>query len=778
MKRRGGVADGILGLGVLLVVPAVLAVTFGLHVPRAPHDAASATTDVATLAWILWAWCAFGLVVDVTRRLRGTPKAAARSGMLDPLAAGLVGLIMSVGALLPSSISFADPAVHQEPAPAVLAATTTATASTQSLSSFPAVLYKVQPGDDLWSIAEHLYGDGDAWNLLAGANLGSTMNDGRLFVDPSVIQPGWTLRAPVPEGPPPRVAPPLPARSEIAPLDAATGPSTPTASSTQALAAHSWVWLTVGLGTSTVAALLLRRARRTRRPRPEVIDLAIGLERLAVSPLLTLTERAILLAGTDGVLSDLCLLFIDADGAVIRNETGALWHATVEELTREDELPLAAHAIVAPLGSTDEAEMSLLIPAGSAACIGGADAEALFAQTWQLQQSFTWGPLISRDSDADGRDRPVDLDPIGLHISDGRRSRAPGAAVLEVADESIDDVDVTVGNGWLTLPNFDVELEWWPISGVLRPDEDDDHASLVVSAPEAQQPISHDGHSREHQVMVRILCSQPSLQGLVEPLDPKRARRATEVVAYLALHRPEDVTGDRIRTRVLGSSTRDAATKTLFNVASAARRALGTMPDGSPVLPTASRSGCYRAGDAITTDLDVLEAHLEAADGAADRDERLAHLRAAIELVESEPLGAVLAGWEWFVPEGHRARLERAVESAAVSLALDAAASGHPALVDLAIERARLVLPYSERLAIAAMEAASLLGDIDGVRRAFGDLGTIVDELDPGAWPVPALEELFSELARAARERSSSHASLAAIDDAPLSTSPSAPAAL
>ena len=98
--------------------------------------------------------------------------------------------------------------------------------------------------------------------------------------------------------------------------------------------------------------------------------------------------------------------------------------------------------------------------------------------------------------------------------------------------------------------------------------------------------------------------------------------------------------------------------------------------------------------------------------------------------------------------------------------------------MDLAIERARLVLPYSERLAIAAMEAASLLGDIDGVRRAFGDLGTIVDELDPGAWPVPALEERFSELARAARERSSSHASLAAIDDAPLSTSPSAPAAL
>ena len=78
-------------------------------------------------------------------------------------------------------------------------------------------------------------------------------------------------------------------------------------------------------------------------------------------------------------------------------------------------------------------------------------------------------------------------------------------------------------------------------------------------------------------VEVRLLTMTPRLwKGLRDELPPNRARRATELVAYLALHHPDVVTSDRLlSTRVLGSSDADAASKTLFNTASAARRAPG-----------------------------------------------------------------------------------------------------------------------------------------------------------------------------------------------------------
>jgi len=107
-------------------------------------------------------------------------------------------------------------------------------------------------------------------------------------------------------------------------------------------------------------------------------------------------------------------------------------------------------------------------------------------------------------------------------------------------------------------------------------------------------------------VEVRLLTPVPRIDGLGGTLDPKRARRATELVAYLALHQPDPVTSDRLRTRVLGSADADAAQKTLFNTAGAARRALGRGPDGEPLLPPASRTGQYRLDPAVTVDVERL----------------------------------------------------------------------------------------------------------------------------------------------------------------------------
>ena len=70
------------------------------------------------------------------------------------------------------------------------------------------------------------------------------------------------------------------------------------------------------------------------------------------------------------------------------------------------------------------------------------------------------------------------------------------------------------------------------------------------------------------------------------------------------------------------------------------------------------------------------------------------------------------------------------------------------------------------------MNLAAHRGDISGLRRAYEDFGSVVEALDPGSWPIEAVEDRYRGLL------SQAQASFAAIEAAPRSTSPSAPAAL
>ena len=54
----------------------------------------------------------------------------------------------------------------------------------------------VESGESLWSIAEDEYGEGGRWPEIFEANEGRSFEDGRQFVDPDLIQPGWPLELP------------------------------------------------------------------------------------------------------------------------------------------------------------------------------------------------------------------------------------------------------------------------------------------------------------------------------------------------------------------------------------------------------------------------------------------------------------------------------------------------------------------------------------------------------------------------------------------------------
>ncbi len=215
---------------------------------------------------------------------------------------------------------------------------------------------------------------------------------------------------------------------------------------------------------------------------------------------------------------------------------------------------------------------------------------------------------------------------------------------------------------------------------------------------------------------VELLRAEPRVTGLVEPFVETLRRRCVEMTAYLALHRHEPVTGERLRTRVLGHADADASTRTLANTASAVRRSLGGDGRGPRLHPVTS-AGLY-VTHGIGSDLEEftgLVARAREASGA----ESAALAQRALRLVQGEPLASALRGFEWFLAEGHAARLARDGEWAALALCHHARGRAEYERAFWALEQGLLVDPYSDALreALAAVPRLREFGR-DGARRA------------------------------------------------------------
>ncbi len=247
---------------------------------------------------------------------------------------------------------------------------------------------------------------------------------------------------------------------------------------------------------------------------------------------------------------------------------------------------------------------------------------------------------------------------------------------------------------------------------------------------------------------VRLLTAIPRIDGLTSPFPSKRARRGVEVVAYLALHHPEPVTGDRMRTRVLGSPDADAAAKTLFNTVGAARRTLGVDRDGRLYLPPASKSGHYRLSERVTVDVVRSMQLVAAGRRAPSLEHEIGLYRAAIALIEGEPLAGVLSGYGWWRPEGHEVRLATTLVDAACRLSRLAIEVGLLELARWAVDRVRLIDPYGEALSRAAMEVAAAAGDRTWLQREWSECQRRVREIDPDGSPTEATQRLFADLSR------------------------------
>ncbi|HEY1762153.1 MAG TPA: hypothetical protein VGG17_06130 [Acidimicrobiales bacterium] len=219
------------------------------------------------------------------------------------------------------------------------------------------------------------------------------------------------------------------------------------------------------------------------------------------------------------------------------------------------------------------------------------------------------------------------------------------------------------------------------------------HVRSGESAPSVPIPPT-----RASDLRVELLRADPIVEGLVEPFAPTLRRRCIEMVAYLALHRHEPVTGERLRTRVLAHADVDASQRTLANTASAVRRSLGVDAEGPRLQPVTS-SGLY-VTHGVSSDVESFFSLVARARQLPVSDASpLCHQ--ALLLIKGEPLASALRGFEWFLAEGHGAQLARDGEWAALALHHTALEKGNYELAFWAIQQGRLIDPYSDALSEA-----------------------------------------------------------------------------
>ncbi|MGB8197286.1 MAG: bacterial transcriptional activator domain-containing protein [Acidimicrobiales bacterium] len=245
----------------------------------------------------------------------------------------------------------------------------------------------------------------------------------------------------------------------------------------------------------------------------------------------------------------------------------------------------------------------------------------------------------------------------------------------------------------------DLDDELLACSITLSPHREQSRVVATSSWSSVARPPRHGG------VRVELLRAEPHIAGLCEPLTPTLRRRGIEMLAYLAMHRHEPVTGERLRTRVLTYADVDASLRTLANTASVVRRSAGADDEG-PRLHAVTSSGLY-ATHGITSDVEVFTTLVARARQLANVDAApLAHQ--ALAMVKGEPLASALRGFEWFLAEGFAARLSRDSEWAALALHHDALEHGRYEMAFWALQQGLLVDPYSDVLLEASARVPRL----------------------------------------------------------------------
>ena len=275
--------------------------------------------------------------------------------------------------------------------------------------------------------------------------------------------------------------------------------------------------------------------------------------------------------GPAGVTFWLAGAHADAPNGFVPERGGTAWRVGHETLEGQEEtwpyLP-----VVLPIGDDDEGTWLVPLGPGDVLPLLGESAAALWRSARSAASSWAWADTVcvTEDPHDPAFRSEVAADPQVarhlLYLGDPAALRGGAAArtaVVTTTPVAASDLTVLVDRQGATLH---------PLGRVVRP-----HLQSVETARHIDELLAPPGRGRQRPsatprhltpgpipssaelapgiIDVRLLTLTPRLDGLVDELPPNRARRAVELVAYLALHHPDVITSDRLRTRVLGRLT-------------------------------------------------------------------------------------------------------------------------------------------------------------------------------------------------------------------------------
>jgi hypothetical protein len=806
--RQAVIFNLLIGLATAIVVfagvPTVLIWAVGVK-PFTPSNpsffsAAGLLDLLALVVWVSWVACCYPLVASVIRRVKSRDlSSATRPLSVDRLGIRIASAILVLGSALVTIGDAASGAVNEatplpRTGPPPLATSNFGPMSRMSADGDAHSPIKLPPSrsrvhdrtpvraadETLSSNADEPDGDGDGWKLVARRNIDRASKSGQRFVDPNRTSPGWMPFLPLPSN------------------EGADGATHADTSSKVSTAIPVQEFCAMGLG-ALGAAALARRLRRRRsggnwNSTPETadeatVDAAVLVEQVQDTTLLTWIELANTRLGSEltkvgdsrdipgcrlvrATQSDIEFLLTMSvswapRGFELKN-AGFAWRFPIAESLREPQPDGSAGVpwirVLLPIGTNADGTWLVNIARGGCVSVLGPAASSLVSTMKIMADGWAWSENLIVSTDPTDTASIVDLNKADdqpkavLFVGDPNaidlKTRSHCSVLTTSTDTSAETI-VVVDDRSATLHPFGITL---------RPNGMDHRLAesltrladgvtslpetLVSPSPSDPQPFAHSSATPNDRrsVEVRLLTAIPRIDGLHEALSPKRARRAIEVVAYLGLHRPDPVTSDRLRTRVLGTRESDAAAKTLFNTVGAARRALGLDAAGAQLLPPASKSGHYRLSDEVGVDVVQSISLCAAADDAEDDEAAMALYRAALALVEGEPFSGTLSGYSWWRAEGYEARVTVVLVEAACRLSELAVRARLLELARWALERGRMIDPYSELLSRSGLTLAASSGDFARLRREWLECQRRVDELDPGCLPSEATTRLFTEL--------------------------------
>ena len=332
---------------------------------------------------------------------------------------------------------------------------------------------------------------------------------------------------------------------------------------------------------------------------------------------------------------------------------------------------LAWLPVLVPVGDGPDGTYLLHLSPGTEVSVDGPGAPEM-VRAWKVAAtSWPWAEQTPVAEDAQAAEYQVVDRAFADQVTVDERGTVlylgDPAALSALAAETVARVGTDVPGAEVRVVVSDEQAVIEPYGVVVRPcaldpevervlEAAQDERSLMPAAEPVRVETNDGGPSSPSQgvlddlvapgpIEVRLLTFTPSLVGLASPLPSDRVVRITELVAWVAIHGERGTTGAAIIDHGIAGA---GSEKTIYNIVSAARSALGDDASGSPRLVTDRSTGLYRVSGEVTVDVLRLEQMAEAGVKAEDPAVAAILCDAALGLIEDTPVGNGSGRYGWW----------------------------------------------------------------------------------------------------------------------------------